>query len=95
MQLYNADFFDILPSLKNIDAIITDLPYELKGKELHWDRKIDPIKMWDAVKKALKPTGTFVTTCRNPLMAELIMTNLDWFKYDWVWVKERATGFAH
>jgi site-specific DNA-methyltransferase (adenine-specific) len=48
--------------------------------------------MWAAVKRVLKPRGVFVTTASQPFTSKLVMSNLDWFKYEWIWEKDRATG---
>lgn len=68
-----------------VDAIITDLPYQVTA--LNWDTIIPFAPMWAAVKRILKPRGVFVTTASQPFTSKLVMSNLDWFKYEWVWDK--------
>lgn len=73
----------------SVDAIITDLPYGTTA--CSWDEIIPFDPMWAAVKRVLKPRGAFVTTASQPFTSKLIMSNLDWFKYSWVWVKSNVT----
>ena len=32
-------------------------------------------------------------TADQPFTSQLVMSNLEWFKYEWVWKKSRTTGF--
>jgi site-specific DNA-methyltransferase (adenine-specific) len=90
--LINGDCLEILPTLpeKSVDAIITDLPYGTT--QCVWDAVIPLEPMWKAVKHILKPDGVFVTTASQPFTSLLISSNLDWFKYSWVWDKVLGTG---
>jgi site-specific DNA-methyltransferase (adenine-specific) len=74
-----------------VDAIITDIPYGTTA--CGWDVVIPFAPMWEGVKRVLKPRGVFVTTASQPFTSMLVMSNLKWFKYEWIWIKERGTGF--
>jgi len=88
---------------KSIDLILCDLPYgttDRKGVEgkgnnrlLGWDTVIPLDKLWVQYKRILKPLGTVVLTADQPFTSMLIMSNLEWFKYEWIWKKQRTTGF--
>jgi site-specific DNA-methyltransferase (adenine-specific) len=43
----------------------------------------------------LKPRGVFLTTASEPFASLLRVSNLDWYKYDWVWDKVNVTGFLN
>jgi DNA modification methylase len=88
--LHLGDCLDILPTLPDMcaDAIITDVPYGTTACK--WDVIIPLDKMWAQVKRLCK--GAFVTTANQPFTSVLIMSNLEWFKYEWVWRKSRAFG---
>jgi site-specific DNA-methyltransferase (adenine-specific) len=45
-------------------------------------------KMWAQVKRLCK--GAFVTTASQPFTSVLVASNLQWFKYEWVWNKALA-----
>lgn len=87
----------------SVDLILCDLPYgttDRKGVEgggnnrlLKWDTVIPLDKLWEQYKRILKPLGTVVLTADQPFTSMLIMSNLEWFKYEWIWKKKRTTGF--
>lgn len=74
------------------DAILTDLPYGQVS--CSWDEVIPFAPMWEQVKRVLKPRGVFVTTASQPFTSKLVMSNLEWFKYCWVWDKGVSGSFA-
>lgn len=76
---------------KSIDAIITDLPYGTTACK--WDEIIPFDPMWYHVKRLLKSRGIFITTSKQPFTSKLIMSNLKWFRYCWVWEKAHAANF--
>lgn len=87
----------------SVDLILCDLPYgttDRKGVEgkgsnrlLAWDTVIPLDKLWEQYKRVLKPLGTVVLTADQPFTSMLIMSNLEWFKYELIWKKQRTTGF--
>ena len=91
-KLYKGDCLEIMPTLEagSVDAIITDLPYGTT--QCDWDSIIPLDEMWKQVKRVLKFNGVFVTTASQPFTSVLIMSNLDWFKYEWIWHKNRGSG---
>ena len=48
--------------------------------------------MWAHIKRILKPKGIAVFTAVQPYTSVLVMSNLDWFKYDLVWQKTIGSG---
>lgn len=92
-KLLLGDCLELMQTLpeKSVDAIITDLPYGTT--QCKWDAVIPFEPMWAAVKRVLKPRGVFVTTASQPFTSRLIMSNPDWFRYEWVWDKRLPTGF--
>ena len=57
-----------------------------------WDHLIPLEPMWEHVKRVLKPKGVAVFTAVQPYTSMLVMSNLDWFKYDLVWQKTIGSG---
>jgi len=89
---------DCLEEMKNIpdgsvDMILTDLPYGTTA--CHWDTIIPFEPMWIQFKRVIKKNGAIVLTASQPFTSKLVMSNLEMFKYEWIWVKNRVTGFAH
>ena len=87
----------------SVDLILCDLPYgttdrkgvESKGNNrlLSWDTVIPLDQLWEQYRRILKPLGTVVLTADQPFTSMLILSNLEWFKYEWIWKKRKTTGF--
>jgi site-specific DNA-methyltransferase (adenine-specific) len=93
--LHLGDCLEVMRGLEaqSVDAIITDLPYGTTA--CSWDEVIPFAPMWEAVRHVLKPKGAFVTTASQPFTSKLIMSNLGWFKYEWIWKKSKPNGWQH
>jgi site-specific DNA-methyltransferase (adenine-specific) len=76
-----------------IDMILCDLPYGTTSCK--WDSVIDLDLMWIEYKRIIKPYGAIVMFGSQPFTTTLISSNIKWFKYSWVWRKNRATGHVH
>lgn len=94
--LHHGDCLDILPTLpaQSVDAIIADPPYGTTACK--WDSVIPLEAMWRELKRVVKPRGAVVLFASQPFTSVLIGSNLDWFKYELIWQKERtgAPGVA-
>lgn len=90
ITLYQADCLDVMPELEahSFDAIITDIPYGTTA--CSWDTVIPFDPMWTNIKRLIKPRGAVVLFGSEPFSSALRMSNLAWFKYDWVWDKGRG-----
>jgi site-specific DNA-methyltransferase (adenine-specific) len=86
------DYMKEIPS-QSVDLILCDLPYGTTA--CAWDSIIPYDDLWSAYKRLLKPTGAVVLTAAQPFTSALVMSNIEWFKYTWVWIKNRPTNFAH
>ena len=82
----------------------------IKGflRDIKADNKYDIITYWDVlehtpdpknelvnVKKHLKDKGVLVLTAIQPFSSMLVMSNLEMFKYEWIWVKNRSTNYLN
>jgi len=90
--LHLGDCLDVLPALEaqSVDAIICDPPYGTTACK--WDSVIPLDAMWVQLKRVIKPNGAIVLFCTQPFTTALIASNLDQFKYCWVWEKTRPIG---
>jgi site-specific DNA-methyltransferase (adenine-specific) len=106
MQLFNGDCLQLMNDIddNSIDLILCDLPYgttdrigskKNSNRILSWDNIIPLDLLWDHYKRILSPTGSVVLTADQPFTSQLILSNLDWFRYEWIWVKSKVTGFLH
>ena len=90
---------------QSVDLVLCDLPYgttDRKGVQnngnnrvLEWDNVIPLNELWDHYRRVLKPTGSVVLTADQPFTSQLVMSNIEWFKYEWIWKKKKTTGFLH
>ena len=94
INLYNDDCLKILPTLKekSVDFVLTDLPYGITSCK--WDNVIPFKQMWTELKKNTKDNSCVVFFGSEPFSSHLRLSNLDWYKYDWIWHKNNTSGFA-
>jgi site-specific DNA-methyltransferase (adenine-specific) len=94
--LYQGDCLLVMPWLieqgVKIDATITDIPYGTTA--CSWDVVIPFVEMWMNIKALNKPRGAVVLFGSQPFTSALVMSNVKWFKYAWVWNKNNAAGYA-
>ena len=93
MRLIKGDCVEVVPTLEpqSVDAIITDIPYGTTACK--WDTIIPFDDLWRIVKHVLKPKGAFITTASQPFTSALVMSNPQWFKYEWIWSKGNVSNF--
>ena len=96
-QLYNGDCLVVMDELIElgieVDAIIVDPPYaKTRGK---WDVIIPLDEMWERLDKLIKFNGAICIFGNEPYSSIVRASNFIDYKYDWKWVKNRATGFAN
>ena len=77
----------------SIDAIICDLPYGTTA--CAWDSIIPFDQLWEQYKRIIKRGAPIVLFAQQPFASVLGMSNLPWFKYEWIWEKDNSTGFLH
>jgi hypothetical protein len=77
----------------SIDMILCDLPYGTT--QCKWDSTIPFDKLWFQYKRIIKHGGAIVLFGAQPFTSTLICSNVQMFKYSWVWEKSKATGFLN
>ena len=107
LELYCGDCLIEMDQVADgsVDLILCDLPYgttDRKGisdkgdnRVLSWDTVIPLDKLWEQYRRVLKPSGAVVLTADQPFTSQLVLSNLEWFKYEWIWKKRKVTGFLH
>lgn len=73
-----------------VDAIITDLPYGVTNCK--WDTVIPFDEMWKRLKLLRKDRTPIVLFGSEPFSSALRMSNINEYKYDWIWKKNNVTG---
>jgi len=85
VTLIHGDCLDVMKNIpdKSIDLILTDLPYGVTACK--WDSVIDIEHMWTQYKRIIMDDGNIVLTATQPFSSHLVMSNPEWFKYEWIW----------
>ena len=76
----------------SVDMVLADVPYGTTA--CAWDSIIPLEPMWEQLKRIIKPNGAIVMTASQPFTTKLIASNMEMFKYCWIWEKTRPSGFA-
>jgi site-specific DNA-methyltransferase (adenine-specific) len=75
----------------SVDAIIADPPYG--STKCKWDDIVDLDLMWKQLNRIVKPSGAIVLFGAEPYSSKLRISNIEDYKYDWVWDKNTGTNF--
>ena len=88
--LLEGDCLDRMQEIPDgfIDMVLTDPPYGTTACK--WDVIIPLVPMWEQVKRIIKSNGAIVLMASQPFTSVLIMSNLNMFKYCWVWNKKQG-----
>lgn len=94
-EIYNMDCLNGMNQLedKSVDMVLCDLPYGTTQCE--WDTVIPFKPLWDQYKRIVKENGAIVLFGAEPFSSQLRLSNLENFKYDWIWDKVKGTGFLN
>ena len=95
IDLRCGDCLELMKNIpdKSIDMILCDLPYGTTRNK--WDSVIPLDKLWEQYSRIIKDNGAIVLFSQMPFTAELVHSNLNLFKYEWIWQKENGTGFLN
>jgi site-specific DNA-methyltransferase (adenine-specific) len=69
----------------SVDMVLCDLPYGITACK--WDSVIPFDALWSHYKRVIKSNGAIVLFGSQPFTSALVMSNIKWFKYCWVWDK--------
>ena len=90
--IYQMDGLEGLHSLPqhSVDMILADPPYGTTRNS--WDARFPLQELWEAVRWALKPNGAALFFAQCPYDKILGASNIAMLRYEWIWVKSKATG---
>ena len=93
--IYNGDCFELVKNIPgdSVDLILEDMPYSMTQN--NWDTEINLVKYWQTRLAMLKPTGVIALTASQPFTSMLVMSNLNMFKHEWIWQKNKGSNFAN
>ncbi len=80
---------------KSIDLVLTDPPYGTTCgmKTIKWNSKINMVQMWKELERVVKKESAIALFAMEPFASSLRLSNLNHFRYDFVWNKGKATNF--
>lgn len=78
---------------QSIDMILCDLPYGTT--RCKWDSVIPFDRLWEQYHRIIKPNKAIVLFGSEPFSSLLRTSNLDDYKYDWIWNKKIPSGMCN
>lgn len=93
-NVYHGDCLDLMKNIdsKSIDMILCDLPYGTTACK--WDTVIPFEPLWEQYKRIIKDNGAIVLTASQPFTSALVVSNIKWFRYEWIWSKNVPSGMV-
>ena len=90
-----GDCLEVMATLAagSIDLVLTDPPYGTTACK--WDAVIPLGPMWAGLQRVSKKSAAIVMTASQPFTSALVMSNPEWFRHEWVWLKNRGSNFAN
>lgn len=95
IELWQGDCLELMKDIpdKSIDMVLCDLPYGTTSCK--WDTILPFDELWKQYKRVLKVSGCVILFGTQPFTSHLILSNLQWFKYELIWHKSKCgSGFT-
>jgi site-specific DNA-methyltransferase (adenine-specific) len=94
-EIYEGDCLEVMRVIPDhsIGMILCDLPYGTTKNK--WDSVIPLDRLWDEYRRVIKPRGVIALTSQGVFTARLILSNEEWFRYKFVWIKSKSTNFLN
>ncbi|MEC7875166.1 MAG: site-specific DNA-methyltransferase [Actinomycetota bacterium] len=91
-KLLQGDCLDVLQGVEenSVDMILTDLPYGTTA--CSWDSIIPLDKLWEQYNRVAKENAAMVFTAVQPFTTILASSNIENFRYEWIWEKHQGTN---
>ena len=92
INLMQGDCLELMKKIPDgsVDMVLTDPPYGTTQNK--WDSVIDLGCMWKELWRVLKPNGAICLMSAQPFTSILVSSQLKFYKYEWVWIKNLKTG---
>ena len=78
---------------KSVDLILCDLPYG--NTACKWDSIIPFDDLWKQYNRIIKDDGVIALFGSEPFSSLLRCSNLELYKYDWIWKKNKSSNFIN
>lgn len=92
IELLHGDCLEVMKEIPagSVDLVLTDPPYGTTSCK--WDSVVPFGPMWEQLKRIVKPGGAVVLFGSEPFSSLLRSSNISWYRYDWIWVKEQSSS---
>lgn len=93
-RFYLGDCLEVMKEIPDgvADMILCDLPYGTTACK--WDAIIPFDILWKQYKRIIKEKGVICLTGQEPFSSYLRVSNIEEYKYDWIWDKVKPGAFA-
>src|SRR6266699_2601374 len=95
-QILHGDCLELLPRLvpkESIDLVLADPPYGITSAG--FDCEVDLIKLWPQLWRVAKLHCPIIFTASQPFSSIVVLSQIDYFKHEWIWIKNRGSNFAN
>jgi len=94
IKLMHGDCLEKMKNIKtgSVDMVLADPPYGTTACK--WDTVIPLEPMWEQINRVIKPNGAIVLFGSEPFSSALRISNIDSYKYDWIWEKSNPSNIA-
>lgn len=95
IDLRHGDCLELMRGIpdKSVDLILCDLPYGTTASS--WDKIIPANKLWEQYSRILSTNGSVLLFASGLFEPRVMLSNIDDYKYKWVWIKNNSTNFVH
>lgn len=95
VQLYLGDCLDIMKDIPDhsVDMVLCDLPYGTTS--CSWDVIIPFAPLWEQYHRVCKESGVIALFASQPFTSMLVMSNIQEYRHEWIWIKNRGSNFAN
>ena len=97
INLIHGDCIEEMQKLNDIntkvDMILTDIPYGTTACK--WDTVIPFEDMWEQIRGLCNDTTPVLLFGNEPFSSYLRISNVNCYRYDWVWNKENSVNFMN
>lgn len=93
IDLKQGDCLELMKDIpdKSVDMVLCDLPYGTTACK--WDSVIPFNRLWEQYKRIGKDNAVFALFGSEPFSSQMRMSNIEMFRYDWIWEKEQGANF--
>ncbi len=94
-SLIHGDCLEVMKGIpdQSVDMVCCDLPYQVTACD--WDLMLPMDDLWKAYRRICKPTAAIVLFGAEPFSSKVRLSNPEWYRYDYTWVKTKSSGFQN